>query len=508
MLGSSIARGVYSLLVVGALSESHLDYPEFDEFLKQHSVKYGAGEMSTRQAYYQKNLEAVRVQNSKENGSWKARVNRFAAFSPEEKDAMLGYVRGRPSDMVTPRAAPSKKELPASIDWKSKATGIKNQAGCGSCWAFAAAAVIESHLYIASETLVDLSPQQLTSCTENPQECGGQGGCQGATAQLAFNYTVEHGIVEAAVWPYTSYRGRNGECFELEGMRMPIVSIEKYVQVTRNSASALMEAVQHGPVAISVTASDWSIYSHGVFDGCSTSRPIVNHAVVLMGYGYDETLGKHYWTVRNSWGEHWGEGGYIRLERFPGNEPCGRDDQPLMGFSCANAEEAAPEWIKACGMCGLLSDSSYPSGVSLLTSASTRDAAASSSAESALSDIGSADAAVVDAKSVDDSPAAAEQLVITTDEDVEVENKLAPDATVADTAVVDEAMSTKKDNGQQGVVAGRSSYERARMGAMSGAAFVLGGLATMAWTRLRKEQSPAMLYQTLPVAPGGEAGTA
>jgi len=505
MLGSSIVRGVYSLLVVGALSESHLDYPEFDEFLKQHDVKYGAGELATRRAYYHKTLETVRAQNAKENGFWKARVNRFAAFSPEEKDALLGYVRGRPSDMVAPRAVPpSKKEFPASIDWKSKATAIKNQAGCGSCWAFAATSVIESHLAIASGTLVDLSPQQLTSCTENPQECGGTGGCQGATAQLAFNYTIEHGIAEAATWPYTSGGGRNGECYSFQGMRMPIASIESYVQVTQNSESALVEAVQHGPVAVSVSASGWSIYGHGIFDGCSSTRVIVNHAVVLMGYGYDESVGKHYWLVRNSWGDYWGEHGYIRLMRFPGEEPCGKDDEPLVGFACANADEPPPDWIKACGMCGVLSDSAYPSGVSLLTSRLSRDATASSSAESTLSDVASADAGVIDAKSADDSPAAAEQLVITTDEDVEVANKPAPDATVADTAVVDEATSTKKEQGG----ARRSSQELARMGALSGAAFVLGGLATMAWTRLRKEQPPPMLYQTLPVAPGAEAGTA
>ena len=39
-----------------------------------------------------------------------------------------------------------------------------------------------------------------------------------------------------------------------------------------------------------------------------------DHAVQLVGYGENEEEGK-YWIVRNSWGESWGENGYIRIQR-------------------------------------------------------------------------------------------------------------------------------------------------------------------------------------------------
>jgi cathepsin L len=55
----------------------------------------------------------------------------------------------------------------------------------------------------------------------------------------------------------------------------------------------------------------------------------VNHVVVLVGYGTDETLGD-FWLIRNSWGTGYGENGYIRLAR-ESEVVCGIDHTPLDG---------------------------------------------------------------------------------------------------------------------------------------------------------------------------------
>ena len=53
----------------------------------------------------------------------------------------------------------------------------------------------------------------------------------------------------------------------------------------------------------------------------------INHAAVLTGWGFDEQSGQHYWILRNTYGDRWGEAGYARLA-------FGRDEQTGFG-ACA-----------------------------------------------------------------------------------------------------------------------------------------------------------------------------
>jgi len=59
-------------------------------------------------------------------------------------------------------------DLPKSINWRTRGvtTPVKTQGGCGSCWAFASTAVLESHVALQTGILYSLSEQELVSCAE------------------------------------------------------------------------------------------------------------------------------------------------------------------------------------------------------------------------------------------------------------------------------------------------------------------------------------------------------
>ncbi|GJN06679.1 hypothetical protein PR202_ga24434 [Eleusine coracana subsp. coracana] len=92
------------------------------------------------------------------------------------------------------------------------------------------------------------------------------------------------------------------------------VTIDGYEDVPANDENALEKAVANQPVAVAIEASgqDFQFYSEGVFTGsCGTE---LDHGVAAVGYGTTRD-GTKYWIVKNSWGENWGESGYIRMQR-------------------------------------------------------------------------------------------------------------------------------------------------------------------------------------------------
>eukprot|EP00388_Colpodella_angusta_P026791 GDKK01007052.1.p1 GENE.GDKK01007052.1~~GDKK01007052.1.p1 ORF type:complete len:205 (-),score=35.36 GDKK01007052.1:172-786(-) len=186
---------------------------------------------------------------------------------------------------------------------------------------------------------------------------GGQGGCLGSTAELAYEYVINNGgITETWQWGYASFNGTTGAC-QAPAYATNVASFGSYVTVTSNDRDSVMTAVaQAGPLAVNVDASAWSFYESGIFNNCNYANNIdIDHVVQLVGYGTDDGLGLDYWLIRNSWSASYGEDGYIRLLR-ENTTVCGTDSSPSDGTGC----NGGPASVKACGMCGVLYDTSYP----------------------------------------------------------------------------------------------------------------------------------------------------
>lgn len=193
------------------------------------------------------------------------------------------------------------------------------------------------------------------NCVQNPESCGGTGGCSGATPELAFNYTVSSGLPLEADLPY---RGSDGKCTAVK----PAVTVDGYKTAISNDAESVATLLATvGPASIAAAAGPWQFYGGGVFEGCSKSifgKPdaTLDHAIQLVGYGVDSQHGG-YWLVRNSWGSGWGEQGYIRITRKNDNQTF-IDARPADGIAC----KPYPAQQVVGGECGVLFDVVYPTG--------------------------------------------------------------------------------------------------------------------------------------------------
>jgi len=197
----------------------------------------------------------------------------------------------------------------------------------------------------------------ILDCTPNEHQCGGAGGCEGGTVELAYSNILVNGwkgLMSEWYYPYVSHSGKNqAQC--LFNVSYVESRLDGYEVLPSNQYAPLVAAVATvGPIAISVEADTWSNYEDGIFNGCNKTNPDIDHAVQLVGYGTDPKLGD-YWLVRNSWTPFWGENGYIRLARSSKVE-CGIDITPGDGDECTGG----PPTQLVCGTCGILFDTAFP----------------------------------------------------------------------------------------------------------------------------------------------------
>ena len=91
---------------------------------------------------------------------------------------------------------------------------------------------------------------------------------------------------------------------------------DEYGKVSGEDAM-MQEIYQRGPIACGIAVpAALENYTSGIFEDTTGDKNIV-HDISIVGYGVED--GKKYWTVRNSWGTHFGEDGFVRVIRGVNN---------------------------------------------------------------------------------------------------------------------------------------------------------------------------------------------
>jgi len=113
------------------------------------------------------------------NGGWEAmspEENPLAKLSYDEIKGLMGLVMKNQSAEHSATTL-SVGSIPDAFDGRTKFSScqkaIRDQASCGSCWAFGAAETLTTNLCVLGQDVPVLSPQDLISCDASDHGCNG-----------------------------------------------------------------------------------------------------------------------------------------------------------------------------------------------------------------------------------------------------------------------------------------------------------------------------------------------
>ena len=227
--------------------------------------------------------------------------------------------------------------LPSAFDWRTYngCTPIRNQGGCGSCWAFATVGAMECAIRIREAQSVDLSEQWLLSCNLDGWDCDG-GWYAHAYHEWATDPCGGTGAVLETAFPYVAWQRPCACPYPHQYW------IDSWSHINGGVEEMKRAILEYGPISVSVYVnSAFQAYHGGIFNSCANGT--INHSVVLVGW--DDAQGEGgVWILRNSWGAGWGESGYMRIPfgcSQIGYAPCYIDYRPVR-ISCESNFGAAP----------------------------------------------------------------------------------------------------------------------------------------------------------------------
>ncbi|XP_059061006.1 cathepsin O-like [Achroia grisella] len=248
----------------------------------------------------------------------------YAKFLPMsgsdfENAMLMNNVRSCPRTRANQQFFTYPNDIPQLVDWSQEGVvaPVLDQKMCKASWSISVVGVIESKIAIAdlkngiSSPFMRLSIQELIDCTMENNGCSGG---KPATA-IDFFKTANLPIVTEEQYPLTLV---DQEC------KIPKhntgVFIKKNNKLCNVKEEELLRLIARGPVVALVNAKSWQHYIRGVIKrACLTTDKEPNHVILIVGYDLSDEI--PYYIVRNSWGENFGDNGYVKVAI--GDNVCG-----------------------------------------------------------------------------------------------------------------------------------------------------------------------------------------
>jgi C1A family cysteine protease len=146
---------------------------QFIEHISNYGISYGtAEEYKFRLGIFAKKDQENQDINANEENTFTVGHNQFSTWTDAEYKKLLGF-RGVQAETNVQYL--DETNLADSVDWRTKGAvnPVKNQAQCGSCWAFSAVSAFEGHHFIKTGKLESFSEQEIVSCDHTSYGCNG-----------------------------------------------------------------------------------------------------------------------------------------------------------------------------------------------------------------------------------------------------------------------------------------------------------------------------------------------
>jgi KDEL-tailed cysteine endopeptidase len=299
-----------------------LSFYNFHVFTQKYGKVYQTPEEhQLRYSIFSENIEKINEWNAVDH-NFTLSINEFADLTTEEFSHHYSTLHKSDNYRLKNLVFLNKFSLPDSVDWREKGVvnSIKDQGQCGSCYAFSAVQAIESAWAIKTGKLFSLAEQEIVDCDKVDS------GCNGGLMDNVFNWVIQNGgLVQTSDY---NYHAIESNC--KVDKKKAVVQVKSLVDVPAGNNTQLEAATAQQPVSVAINAASYQFqfYHKGVFDwtGCPNQDADLDHGVGVVGYG--NLNGTNYWIVRNSWGESWGDKGYILMSRGEGVNTCGILDDP------------------------------------------------------------------------------------------------------------------------------------------------------------------------------------
>ena len=234
-------------------------------------------------------------------------VQEVPKFNPNVRHEACGIPTLQQSNAPNLLAGAS---FPVSFDLRTGGyvTSVKNQGGCGCCWAFATMGSLESSILKAGGSAQDFSENNLKDYHGfDLAPCAG-----GNTEMSQAYFSRVSGPVSESDDPYHDYDDRQ--------IPAPQYPVQDYVResLTFDTSSEIKNALMTYGALYTRMWWDGASYNSQNYTYYYSGTPLTQtqwHAVTIIGWDDNKVTagGTGAWLIKNSWGSGWGNAGYFWL---------------------------------------------------------------------------------------------------------------------------------------------------------------------------------------------------